>query len=124
MDITPTISDEINLIGSYGDNEVTIKLIKHPIPLYVAKNQVVSVKLINLAELDLEFFVHNQQYFNNIECLLLGCGNTCQMPSDALKALIADLTYTVEIMTIGAACRTYNVLAGEDRKIGLLLLKA
>jgi uncharacterized protein len=39
----------------------------------------------------------------------------------ALRGLFADRQIALEAMDLGAACRTYNVLAQEDRAVVALL---
>jgi len=56
------------------------------------------------------------------EILLLGCGNTrIGMPANQLTPLLAR-NIGVEIMDTAAACRTYNILAAENRKVAAILL--
>lgn len=56
------------------------------------------------------------------EIVIIGSGNKLVFPKpEALRPLIeARIGY--EIMDSRAACRTYNVLLAEGRKVGLLLL--
>ena len=56
------------------------------------------------------------------EMVLLGTGATLRFPHPALtKALIAA-RIGVEVMDTGAACRTYNILTGEGRRVAAALL--
>jgi uncharacterized protein len=56
------------------------------------------------------------------EIIILGTGEVQQFPDTALLGAILSRGIGVEVMTTGAACRTYNVLAGEDRKVAAALL--
>jgi uncharacterized protein len=54
--------------------------------------------------------------------LLIGTGETQHFASRALKAELRALGLVVETMNTGAACRTYNVLMAEGRKVAAALL--
>ncbi len=59
----------------------------------------------------------------NPELVLLGTGTTLSFPEVACYAQIINLGIGVEVMDTGAACRTYNILMGEGRRVvaGLIL---
>jgi len=54
--------------------------------------------------------------------VLLGTGATHLLPPEHLRQLFAEARLGLEIMTTGAACRTYNVLLAEGRDVGAALL--
>ncbi len=57
-----------------------------------------------------------------VEILLLGCGaRSAPMPPALVEALRAA-GVAIEAMDTGAACRTYNVLAAEARRVGAALI--
>lgn len=58
------------------------------------------------------------------EVVLLATGARQRFPSGAIYALAAAHGFGLEAMDLGAACRTYNVLAGELRKVALAAILA
>jgi uncharacterized protein len=56
------------------------------------------------------------------DIVLLGAGETQQLPGAALRAAFRSRGIALECMSLGAACRTYNILANEARSVlaGLL----
>jgi uncharacterized protein len=56
------------------------------------------------------------------EIILLGTGARIQFPHSKLIAHIMARGIGFEVMDLGAACRTFNVLLGEDRKVVAALL--
>lgn len=57
-----------------------------------------------------------------VEILLVGCGpKLVPLPPD-LRAAFAALNIGIEAMDTGAACRTYNVLSAEARRVGAALI--
>jgi uncharacterized protein len=57
-----------------------------------------------------------------IELLLLGLGRGMAPVASVLRAALRASGIAVEAMDTGAACRTYNVLLAEDRRIAAALL--
>ncbi len=57
------------------------------------------------------------------ELVLLGTGPTQQFPSAEIRALLGSRGVGLEAMHLGAACRTFNVLVQEERRVaaGLFL---
>ena len=56
------------------------------------------------------------------EIVLLGTGPQQRFPSPALMRPLIDARIGFEIMSTQAACRTYNILAAEDRKVAAALV--
>ena len=57
-----------------------------------------------------------------VELLLLGFGRRIAPVSIELRAALKAGGIKVEPMDTGAACRTYNMLAAEDRRVAAALL--
>jgi uncharacterized protein len=57
-----------------------------------------------------------------IELLILGLGRRVAPVVTALRASLKAAGIAVEPMDTGAACRTYNVLVAEDRRVAAALL--
>jgi uncharacterized protein len=56
------------------------------------------------------------------EIVILGSGSTQQFPETSLMAAVLSRGIGCEVMNTGAACRTYNVLVSEDRKVAAALI--
>jgi uncharacterized protein len=56
------------------------------------------------------------------EVVLFGTGETFRYPPPDLLAPLTGRGIGVEVMDTGAACRTYNVLAGEGRQVVAAIL--
>lgn len=55
------------------------------------------------------------------EVILLGTGTRQRFPPARLTAAILRQGVGIEVMNTAAACRTYNVLAGEFRRVAAAL---
>ena len=58
------------------------------------------------------------------EIVLLGTGSRLRFPPPVLSRCLSDARIGLEVMDLGAACRTYNVLAGEGRRVAAALILA
>lgn len=56
------------------------------------------------------------------QVVLLGTGARQQFPDPAVYAALLERGIGVEVMDTGAACRTYNIIAGEGRRVVAALL--
>ena len=57
-----------------------------------------------------------------IDFLLIGTGSDIAFIPHALRERFREVGITIEGMATGAAARTYNVLAGEDRRVAAALI--
>jgi uncharacterized protein len=55
------------------------------------------------------------------ELVIVGTGTTQQFAPAAVRAVFAARGVGLEVMELGAACRTYNVLVQEERRVAALL---
>ncbi len=56
------------------------------------------------------------------EIVLLGTGSRLRFPRPELTRALIEARIGLEVMDIHAACRTYNILAAEERKVAAALL--
>lgn len=56
------------------------------------------------------------------ELVILGTGMRQQFPATAIRAAFLAREIGFEVMDLGAACRTFNVLLSEDRRVVAALL--
>ncbi|MHB1528849.1 MAG: Mth938-like domain-containing protein [Acidiferrobacteraceae bacterium] len=56
------------------------------------------------------------------ELVLIGTGRTLRILPPARLRVLIDAHLGFEVMDTGAACRTFNILAAEGRRVAALLL--
>jgi uncharacterized protein len=59
-----------------------------------------------------------------LEIVLLGTGSRIRFPRPELLRPLIEAGIGVEVMDTPAACRTYNILMGEGRKVAAALIVA
>ncbi len=57
-----------------------------------------------------------------IEILLIGCGRRMQLVPKDLRQALREVGIVIDAMDSAAACRTYNVLVAEERRVAAALL--
>ena len=57
-----------------------------------------------------------------VEIVLLGTGARLRFPRPDVMRPLIDARIGVEVMDVQAACRTYNILIGEGRKVAAALI--
>ena len=57
-----------------------------------------------------------------VEILLLGLGRSASLVPAGLRTALRAVKIALEAMGTGAACRTYNVLVAEDRRVAAALI--
>ncbi len=56
-----------------------------------------------------------------IEVLLIGTGEKHRFPAKEIYCQLGELPFSIDFMNTHAACRTFNILINESRKVGALL---
>ena len=59
---------------------------------------------------------------SNPELLIFGSGRQLRFASPAVLRALLERRIGVETMDTGAACRTFNILAGEGRRVAAALI--
>lgn len=109
----------MNLVGRYGAGEIFINGERLTAPFIVSPGFLHSSWIANLGALTLDSIEPIWTFQPRI--LLLGTSLDPASASRALRPALAARQVALEAMELGAACRTYNVLAQEDRSVAALL---
>ncbi|MEJ5030150.1 Mth938-like domain-containing protein [Comamonas sp. MYb21] len=120
MKFQPDKSDTLTITG-YGPGWLAVDKQSYAYSLVVGSNG-------TLQRWDCERFedlgpAHFAQLAEaDVETVIFGSGNRLRFPSPAWLAPLIAKRIGFETMDTPAACRTYNVLAGEGRKVLLAVL--
>jgi uncharacterized protein len=121
MDVTPLIPSGRQVIEGYagGGFRISGALYTGSVLVFVDRTELWPVS--TLAEATLERFAPVVAR-GDIEILLLGCGPRMGMVPSALRQGLRAGGIIVDAMDTGAACRTYNVLLAEERRVAAALI--
>ena len=115
-----TRPDGRNLFTGYGPGFVVINGVRHRSSILVTADQVLAWDISGTDALTEEAFVRLAAL--PVEVLLLGTGDALQFPHPRLSQPLRDAGIGLEVMDTAAACRTYNVLVAEDRRVAAALV--
>lgn len=111
----------LNLFTGYGENYVEINRRRYENSLIVLPGKIVKdweiASFEHLAAAHFEFLANLEP-----EIVLLGTGVKLRFPAPALTRSLVAAQIGLEVMDTAAACRTYNILAAEGRKVAAALL--
>ncbi len=108
-------------IRAYDHGEVVINEHRHTKSVVVMPKQIVAdwppQRFEDLTE---DHFIALSKL--EPQLVILGTGDKQQFPHPALYAALIEQGVGVEVMATPAACRTYNILVSEGRKVAAALL--
>jgi uncharacterized protein len=109
-----------NTFTGYGDGYVAVNGQRHEKSVIVLPDRIVEWSAKSFAALEAADFAACEGL--GIDILLLGTGPKQRFPHPRLTASLARARIGLEVMDVQAACRTYNILAAEERKVAAALL--
>jgi len=110
-----------NVFSGYGAGYVEVNRERHGKSLIVMADRIVEQRLPErLEDLTSEHF----EFLLGLEpeIVLLGTGDTLRFPPASLSRCLTEARVGLEVMTTSAACRTYNILTAEGRRVAAALL--
>jgi uncharacterized protein len=109
-------------IESYGPGSFTIAGRRHQGSMLVLADRALPWAPTATAEITLESLQAVHDAAAEIEILLVGTGPRLELLSPPLRQAVRAWGPTVEPMATPAACRTYNLLLGEGRRVAAALI--
>ena len=122
MDVTPLVAKDRQIIESYGASGFRVSGNSYDGAILVLPRSTEALPITTLA--DISAAILASVVAAGIQILLLGCGRHMLPVPSALREELRAHGVVVDSMDTGAACRTYNVLLAEDRRVAAALLPA
>jgi uncharacterized protein len=124
LDVTPLIPAGRQVIESYGRTGFRVSGVAHEGAILVFPDATLPWEgAAAFQDLTLPSFAVVMER-GGVEILLVGCGRRMMPLAGALRARLREAGIVADTMDSGAACRTYNVLLAEDRRVAAALLPA
>ena len=122
LDINPVVPQGRQQIQSYGDKRfrISAELYQGSVVVFPEETQLWPVK--DLSALSMDTLAPVSKHAGDIDILLIGCGPTFQAVPKGLRAELKAAGMVLEWMDTGAACRTFNVLVAEERRVCAALI--
>jgi uncharacterized protein len=122
MDVTPLVPHGHQVINSYGAGGFMITGERHDGSVLVFPEQVVAFEPKVWSDLTLTHLLAITEVVPHVELLLMGCGSSIEPLSADHRAVLREAGIGIDLMDTGAACRTYNVLMAEGRRVAAALI--
>lgn len=110
-----------HLVRAYGRGFFVVNDERHTTSIIVSPDRLQPCAGVHrLEDIDARVLAEVAEF--DPEILLVGTGREHQLPGTEVLIRLAGIGVGVEVMRSDAACRTYNVLAAEDRRVVALLM--
>lgn len=103
------------IFTGHGDGYVSVNAERYQRPVAVMAQQLLEWPAQDFASLNESHFAYFLEH--RPEVVLLGTGSRQQFPHPRLYRQLTEAGIAVEIMDTPAACRTYNLLVADERKV-------
>ena len=122
MEITPVIPANRQVIDGYGNGRFRISGTVYNGSVIVFPDRTHAWPVSRIADANAVNLAPVLEPDSPIDILLVGCGVSAQPVALELREALRAAGMAVEVMGTGAACRTYNVLMAEDRRVAAALV--
>lgn len=120
MKLHLNFTDQRFIIQNYGEAHVTINGERIERSLILTPDKRLEWAALDAASLDEALLA--QLLEDEPELVIIGTGPRQQMPNSAIMRFFARHGIGLEFVSTPAACRVYNILAGEGRRVGCGLI--
>ena len=121
MDLTPVPTAGRQIIERYAASGFRVSGVIYHGPIMVFPDLTVAWDAANARDITWETLAPVIEH-GGVEILLLGLGRSTSAVPAALRTALRTGGIALEAMDTGAACRTYNVLVAEDRRVAAALI--
>ncbi|MBT3989931.1 MAG: hypothetical protein HON14_17365 [Rhodospirillaceae bacterium] len=122
LDITPSIPIGRQIVQSYGDHRFTISNEVFEMPVLVFPDETIPWSVTSIDDLSIASLSRVIEADPPVEIFLIGCGKGMALIPPVLRDELKAAGIVIEPMDTGAACRTFNVLTTEDRRVAAALI--
>ncbi len=113
---------EAQVIRSYGPGRFLIGQREWRSPVLVTPTATTVWNVARAEDLSLDSLAALKQAAAPTELLVLGCGPRAVFIASELRLALKAAGLALEVVDTGSACRTYNVLLAESRRVAAALI--
>jgi uncharacterized protein len=122
VDITPIIPADRQVIDTYAPGRFRVSNVVHEGAVIVFPDRTMAWDVPCFADLTVDHFAAVLAADPKPDVLLLGSGARMQLLPSVLRKVLREQGLVLDVMDSPAACRTYNVLLAEGRRVAAALL--
>ena len=121
-DITPIPPQGRQLIQGYGGGRFRVAGVAHEGSVLVFADATVAWPVADFDGITADALAPVVARAAEVDVLIIGCGPRFRAPDPALTRHLSGSDIALEMMDTGAACRTYNLLLSDDRRVAAALI--
>ena len=122
LDVTPLVVEGRQLIEAYGGGGFRVAGRVHRGSVIVLPESTLAWGVADAAAITVGSLAPAVSADPPAEVVLIGCGSRFVPPVREIRASLREIGVALEWMDTGAACRTFNVLLAEERRIAAALI--
>ncbi len=120
--MTPDPERSPKLVQAYGDGGFRISGQRYEGSLIVLPSVVHVWPITSIGEVTAESLAHVCEAGDAIDILLIGSGHEVPRIDQAVRDALRPLGIVADIMDTGAACRTFNLLVADARRVAAAMI--
>ena len=113
---------QVQLIRSYGPGHFLIGEREWRAPVLVTPTATAAWNVTRAEEVSLDNLAPLKSAAAPTELLVLGCGKRAVFIAPDIRATLKGAGMALEVVDTGSACRIYNVLLAEGRRVAAALI--
>jgi uncharacterized protein len=122
MEITPLIPKGRQVLTGYGGGGFKINNELVQGSQLIFPERLLAWDVQDPSQITYESLLPVLEPEGEVELLLVGTGKSMALFDPVLRQRLKDRRIAVDVMDTGAACRTYNVLLAEERKVAAAII--
>lgn len=122
MEFTRVAQEGRQVIQAHREGGFTIAGVRHDGSVLVLPERTMPWPVTELSAVTMESLEPITAVAESVDILLLGAGARFGQPPMELRQALRAHGIVTEAMDTGAACRTFNVLLAEDRRVAAALI--
>jgi uncharacterized protein len=119
--LTPIVPSDRQVIERYAPSGFRISGVIYHGPVLVFPDRTLTWAPASAAYVTWDSLLPVVEH-GGVQILLLGFGDRTGLVPGTLRSALRATGITIEPMSTGAACRTYNILLAEDRRVAAALM--
>jgi uncharacterized protein len=121
MELTQLVPAGRQVIERYGASGFRVAGVVHRSAILVFPDRTEPWMAVDDSSITFESLAPVVEH-GGVQILLVGLGRRISAVPVTLRAALRSAGIVLEVMDTGAACRTYNVLVAEERRVAAALL--
>ncbi len=122
MEITPLLPEDRQIIQSYGIGRFKVSQIAYEGSIIVLPSKTLPWGVKALEDIGFQNLDPVLKEDPAVDILLIGCGKSMQLLPRVFLERWREQGTAVDAMDTGAACRTYNILSAEGRRVAAAVI--